>query len=166
MISTLKSNTVKGLQDLWVIDLQDLIYNFNIEKQYSKRFTRPDFIDINGSVHVMGVRGGWAWCVARPDNWFFQHWKAWYVSNTLTIDIPERAVRFARPDIWFPVTRQTWPEALNCYRSQGEGILKGGKKRKDELAKYIYCGLFNVQNLNDGSHYKTGSSGQTQALGR
>ena len=55
---------------------------------------------------------------------------------------------------------------LNCYRSQGEGILKGGKKRKDELAKYIYCGLFNVQNLNDGSHYKTGSSGQTQALGR
>ena len=32
--------------------------NFNIEKQYSKRFTRPDFIDINGSVHVMGVRGG------------------------------------------------------------------------------------------------------------
>ena len=55
---------------------------------------------------------------------------------------------------------------LNCYRSQGEGILKGGKKRKDELVKYIYCGLFNVQNLNDGSHYKTGSSGQTQALGR
>ena len=40
-----------------MIDLQDLIYNFNIEKQYSKRFTRPDFIDINGSVHVMGVRG-------------------------------------------------------------------------------------------------------------
>ena len=39
-------------------NLQDLIYNFNIEKQYSKRFTRPDFIDINGSVHVMGVRGG------------------------------------------------------------------------------------------------------------
>ena len=27
------------------------------KKQYSKRFTRPDFIDINGSVHVMGVRG-------------------------------------------------------------------------------------------------------------
>ena len=41
-----------------MIDLKDLIYNFNIEKQYSKRFTRPDFIDINGSVHVMGVRGG------------------------------------------------------------------------------------------------------------
>ena len=40
-----------------MIDLKDLIYNFNIEKQYSKRFTRPDFIDINGSVHVMGVRG-------------------------------------------------------------------------------------------------------------
>ena len=38
-------------------NLQDLIYDFNIEKQYSKRFTRPDFIDINGSVHVMGVRG-------------------------------------------------------------------------------------------------------------
>ena len=55
---------------------------------------------------------------------------------------------------------------LNCYRSQGEGILKGGKNRKDELVTYIYCGLFNVQNLNDGSYYKTGSSGQTQALGR
>ena len=40
---------------------------------------------------------------------------------------------------------------LNCYRSQGEGILKGGKNRKDELVTYIYCGLFNVQNLNDGS---------------
>ena len=55
---------------------------------------------------------------------------------------------------------------LNCYRSQGEGILKGGKNSKDELVTYIYCGLFNVQNLNDGSYYKTGSSGQTQALGR
>ena len=28
-----------------MIDLKDLIYNFNIEKQYSKRFTRPDFND-------------------------------------------------------------------------------------------------------------------------
>ena len=26
-------------------NLQDLIYDFNIEKQYSKRFTRPDFND-------------------------------------------------------------------------------------------------------------------------